>query len=121
MSKIERIFKKEIPDDLMNKFLNVIGLSDIYDNKWIPTCVFTKDVCSKLDEIIIEIAPYYQDHKSYLVTREMNTRRYIQVLRHLAKSKEIVLESKSYGASKGTYYRLLTNKISEAEYTISFV
>jgi hypothetical protein len=120
MSYLERIFKKEIPDEIINKFVNILGLCNIYDNKWIPTSSFTPEICKKLDDLIVDIVPYYQEHKTYIVTRDMNTRRYIQILRHLVKSKKLQLESKSYGATKGTYYRILSDLKTDTEWTISF-
>jgi hypothetical protein len=100
---VNRIFRKQVPDELIFRFLKKVGVLGLADYHWFPKTLLTSTVCQELDELILELAPYYYKHKSFVLEREMNQNRYIQIIRQLLKTKDENLESKEY--STRDYYK----------------
>jgi hypothetical protein len=117
---IYRIFKELPPDDLILKFFSIVGIDSFTNASWFPKSIFNDTTSKQFNDLMNDLEPYYQDHKLFIVHRDMNANRYIQILRHLAKSKGIYLESKAYGKQKGTYYRLHVVSNKKAEFFITF-
>ena len=109
------VFKQEVPEEIVEKFYRAIGLVDLYDQHWFSKHNFTEDIFKKLDELLIELLPYYMDCKKFYIEREMSFNRYIQVLRQLARNCNMYLESKEYtdkiDKKKRTMYRLRSNEL----------
>jgi len=117
MSKLSRLFRSDIPNDLVLKFFQTIGVKTFQDFTWWSKDKLTQSVCQKLDSLLPELEPFYYPHKRFLIKREMNPVRYIQVLRQLARAKGMVLESKEHkdknqNRKKITLYRLRTETSS---------
>lgn len=111
MSKSSRLFRNDIPNELVLKFFQTIGVKTFQDFTWWSKERLTQSVCQKLDALLPELEPYYYPHKRFLIQRQMNAVRYIQVLRQLAKAKGMILESKEHkdknqNRKKITLYRL---------------
>jgi hypothetical protein len=117
---IFRIFKEIPPDEISLKFFSLVGI-DTFDNcSWFPKTSINDEITKQFLELLPTLEPYYQDHKLFLIHRELNQNRFIQILRHLAKAKGIYLESKMYGKQRGTYYRLLVSPNKEANFLVTF-
>lgn len=117
---IYRIFKKIPPDDLILKFFSIVGVKSFDNSMWFSKGIFNTVKKKEFDDLLAELEPYYMDHKAFVIQREMNANRYIQILRHLAKAKGIYLEGKAYGKQKGTYYRLHVLQNIESEFCLRF-
>lgn len=123
-----RIFRKEVPEELVLRFFNSIGLKSLGDCSWFSKYTFVPSVCDKLDRLMNELEPYYYPHKAFLCKREMTVPRYVQVLRQLAKTKGLKLESKEQKdknnlGKKITLYRLKSNEgfqSQEVNFTLTF-
>jgi hypothetical protein len=113
-----RLFREDVPDELVMKFFSCIGLQSLDDFRWFYKTSLTPAVCEKFDEMLVELEPFYYPHKKFLVQRKMNENRYMQVLRQLARAKGYVLESKETRSklcgkyNKTIMYRLKSTKIS---------
>jgi hypothetical protein len=110
------VFKKEVPLELLEEMCQIIGLKNIDDGCWFSRQSFTDLVIEQLQDFLLKLEPYYYPHKIFLIKREMTIVRYIQVLRHLAKSHGMILESKEHkdkymNRKKRTYYRLNTRRL----------
>ena len=121
MSYKQRLFKAEVPIDLVEKFFRLVGVTSLDDFHWWPKTFLTKQVCEEMDKLLVELEPYYQPHKKFLVIREMTPNRYVQVMRQLAKEKGYILESIECRAKncdqikKTTNYRLKRTVFAEME------
>jgi len=110
-----RVFRTEIPDELVLSIFQAIGVKDYSDDHYWSKYNFNKTVCSQLDLVIPKLEPYYFPHKKFLIKREMNENRYIQMIRQICKAKNFVLESKEYkdknqNRKKVILYRIITGK-----------
>jgi hypothetical protein len=115
MSKQPRVFRTEVPAELVLKFYQTIGVKSFDDVRWWSKHRLTPSVCKEIDELLPSLIPYYYPHKRFLIQREMNTLRYIQIFRHLAKAIGMTLESKEQkdkyqNRKKITLYRLKSEK-----------
>jgi hypothetical protein len=117
---VNRIFKKIPSDDLILKFFSIVGIRSFTNSAWFAKGIFTSQITTLFDNMLPELEPFYMDHKSFIIKREMNANRYVQILRHLAKVKGIYLESKSYGKQRGTYYRLHVIPNIQSEFLVIF-
>jgi hypothetical protein len=99
MSFYSRTFRKELPDELVIKFFRLVGVKDINDTKFWQKSVLSPATCELFNKMLVELEPFYYPHKLFLIRREMNQNRYVQILRQLAKVKGKVLESKEYVVS----------------------
>jgi len=120
MSLAPRLFVDEIPDELVLKFFNTIGIKSFSDCHYWSKTVLTEEICQTLDSLLPELEPYYYPHKSFIINRNMNPLRYIQIIRQLARSKGLKLESKDYkdknqNRKKIILYRLVGDKIQPQE------
>jgi hypothetical protein len=84
MRGIERLFREDVPEDLIIEFFAIIGVKEKSDCKWWSKEVFTPDVKATLCEMLPILEPYYYPHKSFIVRREMSELRFIQIYRQLA-------------------------------------
>lgn len=124
---LSRVFKKEVPLELVEEIYKTVGLKDLNDGCWFSKASFTPQVLDTLHTYIPRLEDYYYPHKLFLIRREMNVLRYIQVLRHLAKSQGMLLESKEHkdkyqNRKKITLYRLNTLRLftNKANFTVTF-
>jgi hypothetical protein len=117
---IYRIFKEIPTDELILKFFSLVGIDSFENCSWFPKTMINESIIKNFLDILPLLEPYYQEHKLFLIHRELNQNRFIQVLRHLAKAKGIYLESKMYGKQRGTYYRLLVSPNKEANFLVCF-
>jgi hypothetical protein len=128
MNCAPRLFVDEIPDDLVLKFFNTIGIKNFSDCHYWSKSVLTPEICQILNSLIPELEPYYYPHKSFIVQRNMTAQRYIQIIRQLARAKGLKLESKDYkdknqNRKKIILYRLVGDKINpepRSEFLVSF-
>lgn len=132
MNKTSRLFREDVPDELVMKFFSCLGLTSLTDCRWFYKTSITPFICEKFDEMLVLLEPYYYPHKKFLVQREMTDNRYMQVLRQLARAKGYVLESKEVRTklcgkyNKTVMYRLHSTKVSipiqtsEDPFTVEF-
>jgi hypothetical protein len=104
MVNSKRIFREEVPEDLLLQLLQCVGVKGLSDYRFISKLTFTPYVCEKMDEVLILLQPYYLPHKHYLLQRVMTPARYIHIIRQVLRQKEIVLEV--YPKGKITLYRI---------------
>ena len=93
-----KVFRKDVPEELILEFLKIVGVSSLNDYHWFPKCIlipFTNYI-DRINELLVLLEPYYYPHKIYYVKREMNPSTYIQILRQLIKHKNLKLEAKEY-------------------------
>jgi len=106
-----QVFYQSPPDELILRFLKVLGISGFADTHWWPRSLI-RSAAPSLDLLLVEIEPYYTKHKKFHVLEEMNTSSYVVVLRHLIHCKGIELQSrykpnKKYGTTM--MYRIVPN------------
>lgn len=91
--KVERIFRKIPPDELILRVLKAIGIISFQDSHWWPySTLLVPTICKTLDSILPELKDYYMPHKLEIVTRKMSPRRYLTILRHLVRAKGLDIE-----------------------------
>ena len=108
---MSRTFRKEIPDELVLDLLKLVGVISYDDFHWFPKSMLTQNVCKEFDVLLETLSTYYYPHKLFIIERELNQNRYIQILRQVLKSKNIILESKEYvskdfNKNKSLMYRI---------------
>jgi hypothetical protein len=106
MNMTPRVFKTPIPDEVALEFFKPLGVSSLSSQMWVFRDIFTPKLCSELQELVTTIEPYYQNHQKHYATREFTVNGYIQILRHICKSRGWVLQAKEIGRKKSTAYRL---------------
>jgi hypothetical protein len=98
---LKQIFRKNVPINVLLELLEKVCLkTDKYfliDNN-----AFRKILFHKLDEKFIEfIEPYYQESKRFYVTRKFSYNSFINIVRQLCKSNDVMFTSKiKYNESK---------------------
>ncbi len=102
---MNRIFKTDIPSELVERFFKLVGIASLNDFHWWPKTFLTPEICREFDLMLPELEPYYYDHKKFIITREMNPNRYVQILRQLAKAKGYVLQSQECRVKYLTKYK----------------
>ena len=123
--KVDRIFKKTPPDDLLLRFLQILGVKGFDDAHWWPRTL-VQSVADDLDLLLPEIEPYYMKHKRFHITRKMNTTSYIAVLRHLLHARNLELENKYTSSVKfqsDTFHRVVNPNPrfhTEEDFTVTF-
>ena len=123
--KLERIFRREPPDELVLRYLAVLGIKGYDDAHWWPRSL-VQSKADELDELLLELEPYYMKHKRFHVTRRMTISSYLTVLRHLVHSKHLELEIKYTSSVKfqsDTFHRLVNPNprfLTEEDFTVSF-
>jgi len=123
--KIDRIFKQTPPDELIFRYLQVLGVKGYDDAHWWPRTLISS-VAESLDLLLPELEPYYMKHKKFHVTRRMDTTAYLAVLRHLLHSKNLELESMYTSNMKigsDTFHRVVNPNprfLTEEDFTVSF-
>ena len=123
--KVERIFKKQPPDELILRFLQVLGIKGFDDAHWWPRTLI-QSVAEELDALLPELEPYYMKHKRHHVTRKQNTTSYLAILRHLISVRNLEVENKytSKAGSQFTTFHRIQNPNprfqSEEDFVISF-
>jgi hypothetical protein len=126
--KKSRLFRAAIPLELVLKFLEVIGILGLNDCRWFSKHVFTPAVCEKVDDLIIQLEPYYWNHKQFLVHRDLTPLRYIQVYKHILKSVGYRFDKRDakgveVSKKKTLLYRLASESPQpqkEANFTVEF-
>ena len=106
-----RIFRENVPEELVMEFFAFIGVKEKQDCKWFSKEVFTEEVIEKVNDLLPVLEPYYYPHKSFLLTRQMGQIGYVQIYKQLASCIDCVLERReSKGREvykrKTTLYRL---------------
>jgi hypothetical protein len=106
-----KIFKKIPPEELFNRILLCFGLHGINDEK-----EFTKhDIkIETLDLILPELEPYYTKDKKFMVTRPMEPKYYIQILRNLCNEYKLIFHSTI--TDSGSKYKILNPQNVETNF-----
>jgi hypothetical protein len=127
MKKIERVFREAVPDELVLKFFEAIGVKGKDDCKWFSKHVFTEPVCEKIQELLPLLEPYYYPHKQFIITRGMTELRYLQIYKQLAACMSYKLEKREAKGRevykrKTILYRLASDKVKEEliSFTVEF-
>lgn len=127
MRGVDRLFRSQVPEELVLQFFEAIGVKGKDDCKWFSKDVFTEDVKDTVQELLYLLEPYYYPHKAYLVKREMSELRYIQIYRQMAMCMKYKLEKREAKGRevykrKTTLYRLISDKPIEqtASFTVLF-
>ena len=97
-----RIFRKVPDEELSLRVFECFGLKNMNDEK-----EFTKnDIKTEMFATLLpELEPFYTKHKKFMVTRPMQKKHYIQVLRNLCQINNLVFHTKT--TEQGTKYRVL--------------
>ena len=111
------MFYQEPPDELVLRFLKVLGISGYADTHWWPRSLL-RSAAKTLDLLLVEIEPFYIKSKKFHVLKVMNTSDYVVVLRHLLHSKKIKLHSK-YKPSKKFGTTMLYRIVPSCENSVS--
>jgi hypothetical protein len=106
MNLTPRVFKTPIPDELALKFFRPLGIDSLTSQMWVFRDIFTPKLCQELTALVPQIEPYYQGHQKHYAIREFSVNGYIQILRHICKSRGWQLQAKEIGRKKSTAYRL---------------
>ena len=106
MNRTPRLFKAPLPDELVLEFFRPLGLTTLADTVWIQKSIFTPHLMQQLEELLPLIEPYYQGYQKHYITRTLTPTRYIQILRHICKSRGMKLNSKEMGRKKEMAYQL---------------
>ena len=128
LAKKSKLFKEGIPLELIQKFLQLICINGLDDCRWFSKHAFTPHVCEQVDELLVELEPYYYNHKQFLVHREMTPVRYIQVYKHIVRSVGYKFEKREakgveVNKVKTLLYRLASEQpgpINENIFSVSF-
>jgi hypothetical protein len=128
--KVERVFKTVPSDDLILRFLQILGIVSFQDTHWWPYSLFsTPSICQSLEVLLPELEPFYMNHKKEIIQREMTPRRYLTILRHLLRARGLDIEGHEVHSSKMSYmnrmnYRLINpNPVvveNDAIFTVTF-
>ena len=97
-----RIFRRTPPEELTLRVFECFGLKSMNDEK-----EFSKnDIKTEMFATLLpELEPFYTKHKKFMVTRPMEKKHYIQVLRNLCQIHNLVFHTKTI--EEGTKYRVL--------------
>ena len=109
---INQLFKKSIPNDLLQQILNCFGLKNLDDAK-----IFTKydlelnNTIEKLGEIQEELRTYYIPCKAKIYLMDITTKKCITILRQILKLYNYSLRSseKYIAKKKKIAYQLIPN------------
>lgn len=66
---------------------------------------------SQLEGLLPLVEPYYQGHQKHYVTRPLTPSGYVQILRHMCKSRGMELVSKEMGRKKQVAYQLKSGTV----------
>jgi len=107
-----RIFKKPISDELFWNIFSLVGIKNHLYTSWFKKNVITDEKCKEFLKFIPQLKEYYHKHKYFVLNREINPTRMIQIMRQMARSKGYSFESKEYveksfGSPKRMMYRLI--------------
>jgi hypothetical protein len=100
-----------------------LGLSSLHDCRWFRKSDIRGRVMQKMIEDLAIIEPYYLPHKKFMCYRDMTPQRMISILRHIAKSRNMWLETQEKGryGKKEVYYRLRSADIpTEISWSVTF-
>jgi len=112
-----KIFRKTPPEELILRYFDCFGVKGFFDESEFDASCITSEVIQKLDLLLIELEPYYTKHKKFMITRPMEARHYIQVLRNLCQIHKFVFYTK-FTDSKTSYRILNTDNPDTAFYHI---
>jgi hypothetical protein len=113
--KVERVFRDLPPDQLILRILNAVGVVSFQDIHWWPyTNLYVPTVTQTLDSCIEELKQYYMPHKLNILTRKMTPRRYLTIIRHCVRAKNMNLEGHEVHSSKLTYAQRMLYRVTNA-------
>ena len=128
--KVERVFRRIPPDELILRVLKALGIVSFQDTHWWPyNTLLVPSVCQTLDSLLVELEQYYMPHKIEIVKRKMNPRRYLTIIRHLVRAKGLDLEGHEVHSSNLSFtarmmYRMVNPSPiagkADAIFTVSF-
>ena len=106
-----RIFRRTPPEELTLRVFECFGLKSMNDEK-----EFTKNdiKIEMFSTLLPELEPYYTKHKKFMITRPMEKKHYIQVLRNLCQVYSLVFHTKT--TESGTKYRILNPQNPETNF-----
>jgi hypothetical protein len=98
---LKQIFRENVPIDILNDLLEKVCLKTekyyLIDNNSFRKLVFHKYHETFLDTIL----PYYQESKKFYVTRKFTYNSFVNIVRQICKSNDIMFTSKiKYNESK---------------------
>jgi hypothetical protein len=97
-----RIFRRHPPEELILRVFECFGLKSLNDEKEFGK----KDIAiEQFCCLLPELEPYYTKHKKFMITRVMERKYCIQVLRNLCQVCGLVFHTKT--GENGTKYRVL--------------
>jgi hypothetical protein len=106
-----RIFRRVPPEELALRVFECFGLKGLNDEKEFAK----KDIKTEMFSTLLpELEPFYTKHKKFMVTRPMENKHYIQVLRNLCQVYGLVFHTKT--GEHGTKYRVLNPKNPETNF-----
>jgi len=102
---MSKIFKKSPPEDLVIRVFECFGVKGLTDEKEFSRHDIKVD---KLDTLLPELEPFYIKYKRFMITRLMNIRYYIQIVRNLCQTRGLIFHSRT--TDYGVRYRILNPK-----------
>ena len=106
-----RIFRRVPDEELSLRVFECFGLKNMNDEK-----EFSKsDIKTEMFATLLpELEPFYTKHKKFMITRPMEKKHYIQVLRNLCQIYNLVFHTKT--TEHGTKYRVLNPNNPETNF-----
>lgn len=120
---MNKIFHTPVSEEDALLLFSHLGLTSLYDCRWFRKSDIRGSVLQKMLDDLAIIEPYYVHHKKFMCHREMTSQRMISILRHIAKSRGMWLETQEKGryGRKEIYYRLRSSEQpQELSWTVSF-
>jgi len=102
-----RVFIKKPPEELVLRVFRCLGLVDFNDERVFSRLTLTQPVLTRFDDILLELEPYYKKHKRFMVSRTMESRHYIQVIRNLCIEYKLILYTREDNKNNLILYRIL--------------
>ena len=117
-----RIFRKPIPDLLFWNIFSIVGIKGPTNTSFFKKSSITPQKCEVFSSYKIKLKDYYHIHKYFLLNREIDPTRMVQILRQMARSRGYIFEGKEYvekisGSPKRMMYRLICSQEEESPIT----
>ena len=100
------IFLDLPPIEILESCLSVLGYNTPYELREFSKKNFTNLILEKLNDILIELAPFYPENNQYILP-DMAAERIITVLKHLCSAHGFDMKSSERGKKNIIHYRIL--------------